>query len=113
MLGGGGLTPQCEAAVLGGGYLHVRAPPPPPSKPRAVGPAGGFPVAAGSHVDIARSALFPLAPDRQPMSTGHPRTLLNLREGFPGCVIPRWLRGQPGQCARHPTPFLASLTPET
>ena len=42
-----------------------------------------------------------------------PRTLLNLPEGFPGCVIPRWLRGQPGQSARHPTPFLAFLTPET
>lgn len=42
-----------------------------------------------------------------------PRTLLNLPEGCPGCVIPRWLRGQPGQSARHPTPFLAFLTPET
>ena len=30
MLGGEGLTPQCEAAVLGGGYLHVPARPPSP-----------------------------------------------------------------------------------
>ena len=47
-----------------------------------------------------------------------PPSSLNLPEGFPGCVIPRWLRlrGQPpGQSARHryPTPLLAFLTPET
>ena len=76
-------------------------------------PAGGFAV-AWTPLDIARSALLSLAPDRQPMSSGvhGPPQTCPRAEGFPGCVIPRWLRGQPGQSARHPTPFLAFLTPE-
>ena len=41
------------------------------------------------------------------------RTLLNLPEGCPGCVIPRRLRGQPGRSARYPTPCLAFPDLET
>ena len=102
--------------------------------------------------DIARSALSPLAPDRQPISHGlhSPRTLLNpqpargvrrrvlrdpevvdlkhfelaargllsflslLRASLLNVAKRNQARGQPGpgQCARHPTPFLASLTPD-
>ena len=59
--------------------------------------------------------ICPVAPRSRQAASVHryPRTFLDLPEGFPWCVIPRWLRGQPGQSDRHPAPFLlAFLAPD-